>query len=194
MKRAIIITLLIVLYMVGVLIAQESKTALILIDIQEFYFEGGRSELVNPVEAALKSAKVLEVFRNKNLPVIHVKHNSKTQSDINKTVKPIEGEEIIVKDHVNSFRDTRLLFLLRQKDITDLVIVGMQTHMCVEGAVRAGDDLGFKVTLLSDACATKDLKHGDTVVKASDVHSSTLSTLGAYAKVMTVDSFLKEFK
>jgi nicotinamidase-related amidase len=56
--------------------------------------------------------------------------------------------------------------------------------------VRAGYDLGYKITLVHDACATRDLKWGDEVVPAKMVHLSTLSTLKAYAKVVNVEEFL----
>jgi nicotinamidase-related amidase len=63
--------------------------------------------------------------------------------------------------------------------------------MCVEAATRAAADLGYSCILVHDACATKDLKFGDKLIKASDVHFSTLSTLRSYAKVVAVEEFLK---
>jgi len=63
--------------------------------------------------------------------------------------------------------------------------------MCVEAATRAASDLGFKCILVHDACATKDLTFGDKVIKAEDVHYSTLVTLKNYAKVQSTEEFLK---
>ncbi|RPH33171.1 MAG: cysteine hydrolase [Bacteroidales bacterium] len=166
------------------------KTALLIIDVQDFYFPGGKSELVNPQVAADKAALLLAYFREKGMTVIHVKHESKTQSDIQKTVTPIEGEKIITKKEVSSFNGTDLDEFLNSIGVKNLVVCGMQTHMCVEGAVRAGYDLGYKITLIHDACATKDLKWGDEIVPAKMVHLSTLSTLKAYAKVVSVEEFL----
>ena len=57
--------------------------------------------------------------------------------------------------------------------------------MCVEAATRAASDLGYKCTVIEDACTTRDLKYGDNIVLAKDVHYSTLSTLRSYAKIMT---------
>lgn len=170
--------------------ADSEKTALLIIDVQDFYFPGGRSELVEPQSAADKTALLLSYFRKNGMPVIHVKHESKTQSDIQKTVTPIEGEKIITKKEVSSFNGTELNEYLKGLGVKTLVICGMQTHMCVEGAVRAGYDLGYKITLVHDACATRDLKWGDEVVPAKLVHLSTLSTLKAYAKVVSVEEFL----
>lgn len=170
--------------------ADNGKTALLIIDVQDFYFPGGKSELLDPQAAADKAAVLLKFFREKGMSVIHVKHESKTQSDIQKTVTPIEGEKVITKREVSSFNGTDLNDYLKSLGVKNLVICGMQTHMCVEGAVRAGYDLGYKITLVHDACATRDLKWGDEVVPAKMVHLSTLVTLKNYAKVISVEEFL----
>jgi nicotinamidase-related amidase len=62
--------------------------------------------------------------------------------------------------------------------------------MCVEAAVRAACDLGYKCILIHDACATKDLKFGDRIVKSEDVHYATLSTLKSYAAVISTEEYL----
>lgn len=66
--------------------------------------------------------------------------------------------------------------------------------MCLEAAVRAGHDYGFECIVIGDACATRDLKYGEQIVKAEDAHNSTLATLvgGGYAKVISLDSFKKD--
>ena len=170
---------------------QSKKTALLIIDIQDFYFPGGSLPLVNPEPASLNAQKILKKFREKNLLVIHVRHNAKLGAGIHANVKPINGEKVISKDHANSFRDTDLLEYLNQHQVKRLVIVGMQTHMCVEAATRAACDLGFECILVHDACATRALKFNDKVISAEDVHYSTLSTLsGTYAKVIDTKTFL----
>jgi nicotinamidase-related amidase len=188
-----VLTLLIIGLMANNIYSQTSdtsKTALLIIDVQDFYFPGGSSELVNPQAAADNAALLLADFRLKGMPVIHIKHFSKTQSDIQVAVKPIDGEKIFTKKEVSSFNGTGLNDYLKSIGIKNLVICGMQTHMCVEGAVRAGYDLGYKITLVHDACATKDLKWGNEIVPAKMVHLSTLSTLKAYAKVLSTGEFL----
>jgi hypothetical protein len=57
---------------------QNSKsfagTALLIVDLQNFYFKDGKIPLVGSVEASLQAKKILELFRAKQLPVIHVRH------------------------------------------------------------------------------------------------------------------------
>jgi len=176
--------------------AAENKedTALLLIDIQNFYFPGGRSELVNPEAATLNAQKLLQKFREKNGLVVHVRHNAETGGEIHKDVFPKEEEKAISKNHVNCFKDTDLLEFLRGQKVKKLVICGMMTHMCLEAAVRAAHDYDFETTLIHDACATRALTFGDREVSAADVHSSTLSSLNRYyARVLDSETFLKDF-
>ncbi len=102
----------------------------------------------------------------------------------------MENEKLISKDEVNCFKGTDLLTYLQNNKIDTLVIVGMQTHMCVEAATRAAYDYDFKVILIHDACATKDLKFMDKTIKACDVHNATLSTLKSYAKIVDTKTYL----
>lgn len=166
------------------------ESALILIDIQEFYFDTTRAPLEGRYEASMRAGEVLEHFRETGQEVVHIMH--KGGGDIHELVAPLSGEKVIVKEHVSCFRETPLLGYLQDKQVKRLVIVGMMTHMCVEAATRAAADLGFKTMLIHDACATRDLKFGDEVISARDVHLSTLSTLRAYAKILSTREFLGE--
>ncbi|MGV8040355.1 MAG: cysteine hydrolase family protein [Thermoanaerobaculaceae bacterium] len=179
-----------------------SDTALVVIDVQEFYFPGGRVPLVEPGPAAERAGTVLASFRARGLPVVHVQHLGKDmagpdpacpdpQYRIRPEVMPAPGEKVIGKRHASAFRGTDLEAWLRGKGITKLVLCGMQTHMCLEAAARAAADLGFEVTVVADACATRDLEWGGVKVPAAQVHAATLAALsGTYARVVTADELL----
>jgi len=122
---------------------ENPKTALLLIDVQNFYFPGGRLPLVNPEEASLKTGKLLNHFREKDLMVIHVRHDTQPGGEIHKRVKPLETEKVISKNHANGFKDTDLLAYLRENNIEKLVICGMMAHMCMEAATQAAHDYDF---------------------------------------------------
>jgi nicotinamidase-related amidase len=189
--KKIFLTIFLIASLIQIVFGQGKKSALLVIDIQDFYFPGGRSELVAPEQAADNAAKLLERFRNKRLTVVHVRHNSEPGGTINFRVKPQENEKIFSKSEVNSFKGTGLNDFLKSAGTDTLVICGMQTHMCVEAAVRAACDLGYKCILIHDACATKDLKFGDRIVKSEDVHYATLATLRSYSTVLSTEEFLK---
>lgn len=202
-KRLVFIGFLIVLFLVfsffhlysrGKSDLHLKKTALLIIDVQDFYFPGGSLPLVNPETAGLNAKKILKKFREEKLTVVHVRHNAKSGAGIHASVKPITGEKVISKDYVNSFRDTDLLEYLNKHQVKRLVICGMQTHMCVEAAVRAASDFGFKCLLVHDACATRALKFQDKTIQAEDVHYSTLSALSrTYADVIDTKTFLLQY-
>lgn len=173
------------------------RPVLLVIDIQNFYFSGGRIPLTGSVEASFKAKSVIEAFRAGKLPVIHIQHMPEeieifepgvtdAQYAIHSNVAPLPGEAVVVKHFANSFRETRLAALLKDLNVKTLAVAGMQTHMCVEAAVRAGADLGFDVVLIEDACATRDLKFHEATVPAASVHAAVLAALnGSYAKVVT---------
>lgn len=189
MKKAILLLVILFLFILNIS-AQAGNKALLIIDIQDFYFPGGKSALVEPEKAAANAAILLDKFRKEKLLVIHVRHNSEPGGEINDIVKPLPGEKIISKDAVNCFVGTDLLDFLKTNKTDTLVICGMQTHMCVEAATRAASDYGFKCILIHDACATKDLKFGDKTIRAEDVHYSTLSTLKNYSKVLSTKEYI----
>jgi nicotinamidase-related amidase len=170
------------------------KTALLIIDVQEFYFPGGRMQLVDPEQAGMNAGLLLDHFRKKGMTVYHVRHNFEPGGDIHPYVRPNEDEPVISKDQVNAFYETGLLEMIRGDSVEQLVICGMQTHMCVEAAVRAAHDYGFTCLLASDACATRALQYEEFIIPAKNVHYSTLSTLeGSYARVITTDAIIREF-
>lgn len=181
---------LILLFGFSVLSAQEyeKKEALILIDIQEFYFDTTRMPLEGNLEAAGKASLILNSFRERGLNVVHVVH--KGGGEIHPLLKPLENETIFVKEEVNAFLGTGLLNYLGNEGITHLVLAGMQTHMCLEAATRAAADYGYNCIVIADACATRDLQYEGTRVKAEDVHAATLAALKAYAKIMNAAEYL----
>lgn len=169
--------------------------ALVLIDLQNDYFPGGRMELVGADDAVRQAAGLLDAFRRRSLHVLHVQHLAKRAgatfflpgtpgAEIHAAVAPQEGERVVVKHFPNAFRETELLDALREIGATELTFAGMMTHMCVDTSVRAASDLGFKCSLAHDACATRDLKFGASRVAAADVQVAYLAALeGSFASV-----------
>lgn len=175
--------------------------ALLLVDIQNDYFPGGKMELSAMEEAALNARTLLEFFRMRNLPIYHIQHISirpgaafflpNTQGvEINKQVAPLRSELIVQKHYPNSFRDTVLLKELHAASIKHLIIAGAMTHMCIDATTRAGFDYGFECTVVEDACATRDLKHGEIQVPAKYIQAGFMSALNAvYAQIKTSKDF-----
>lgn len=182
-----------------------SKQALIVIDIQNEYFDNGALPLVNPETASLNAGKVLDHFRAKGLPIAHIQHLSTNPeafpvfvegtpgAEIHENVKPLSGEKVFQKYYPNSFRETGLLEYLEENEVTEVVITGMMTHMCVDATTRAAFDFGLKCTVLGDTCASRDLEINGKIVKADDVHHAFLAALAFfYAEIKSTKDYLAE--
>lgn len=182
------------------------QTALLIIDIQNDYFENGANVLTGSLEASENAKLILEKFRRDNLPVIHIKHIALNPlatfflpgsfgAEIHKNVIPLDNEKIIIKHFPNSFRDTELYQYLKTSGINKLVICGMMTHMCIDATTRAAKDFGFECVVIADACATKDLEINGRKAKASEVQISFLAALNYYySTVMTLEQYITSSK
>jgi nicotinamidase-related amidase len=180
------------------------KTALILIDIQNDYFPGGKNEMVKSQEAGQKAKEVLTHFRQKELPVIHIKHLSVRPgatffipgtegAEIHADVTPIQTETVITKHFPNSFRETELHQHLLEQKTEHLVIAGMMSHMCVDSTARAAKDLGYQVTVVIDACASKNLTLQGKEIPAQEIHDSYMAGLKYfYADIKRSDELIQQ--
>jgi nicotinamidase-related amidase len=181
------------------------KTALILIDIQNDYFPGGKGELGSPLEASAQACKLLDFFRQQKQPTVHIQHVATRPGattflpgtegvKIHASIAPRSGETVIQKHFPNSFRETSLLEHLKGLGVERLVICGMMTHMCVDATVRAAVDYGYPVLLAADACATRALTYGETHIPAEHVHKAFLAALKSYGQVLATDEVLAQIR
>ncbi|HEX5091577.1 MAG TPA: cysteine hydrolase family protein [Burkholderiales bacterium] len=173
-----------------------SDTALVIIDLQNDYFPGGAMELEGADAAGARAGEALAEFRKRGWPVLHVQHLSVRPgatffipgtrgAGIHASVRPAGGEAVVEKNFPNSFRGTDFGKRLEALGAKHLVVAGMMTHMCVDATVRQAADLGYRVTLLADACATREQSYGGERVPAKQVHAAFLAALnGLYAKVL----------
>src|SRR4051794_29958122 len=149
--------------------------------------------LHEPEAATEKAAQVLETFRAAGDPVIHVQHLSPAGGGFLEEgtegaevmLAPQEGETLLTKRAPNSFLGTDLEQTLRGLDVEEVVVTGMMTSMCVDATTRAGADLGFKMTLVPDACAAPRLEFGGRQGSAQDVHASFVAALGQFYATVT---------
>lgn len=182
------------------------KTALLLIDIQNDYFPGGKMELRGSMDAARQAGRLLAHFRQNRLPLVHVQHVSLRSGagfflpgtegvGIHDCVRPLVGETVIQKHFPNAFIETPLLQHLRGLGTGRLVVAGMMTHMCVDATVRAAFDYGFRCLVASDACATRDLAFEGQTIPSDSVHGAFLAALhGTYGQVGDSETVLAQLQ
>lgn len=165
------------------------RPALILIDIQkgfedDAYWGGGRN---NP-NAERNAQRLLNYWRQNNLPVFHVKHNStdpdsklakgKPGNEIQEIVKPFGNETVIEKNVNSAFIGTDLQQQLDQNSIKTLVIVGLTTNHCISTSVRMAGNLGYETFVVADATAAFDTLGIDgKKFSASLIHETALASL-----------------
>ena len=180
-----------------------TKKALRIIDLQKDYFPGGKWTLEGIDAASSNAVRLVAAERDAGNLVVHVRHEFPTSdapfftpgsegAEIHKDVQPISGETVILKNQVNSFRDTNLKDILDRNDIEEVVICGAMSHMCVDAATRAANDFGYRCTVIHDACASRDLEFNGVRVPAQQAHAAYMASLGfAYANTISTDEYLK---
>lgn len=164
------------------------KTALLLIDYQHEYREG---PLALPDEATASAvARRLRVWaEGAGLKVIHVQHLAPAGSllfgsgspgaEALAGLAPAAGQTVIAKRLPSSFVGTGLAELLQDGGIDTLLLAGFMTHNCVDATARDAFHRGYRVAIVADACATRDLPGADgATIPAAVVHAAVLAGLG----------------
>jgi nicotinamidase-related amidase len=147
--------------------------ALLAVDVfNDFDHEDGDRLLESFGERARNMADVLHGARRANVPVIYVNdEQGRWRSDAPAVVRdaltgkgghliealaPAEGEAVILKQRYSAFDHTALDLLLEARHIERIVLIGAAVEGCVVQTAIDARELGLKVTILSDACATTD--------------------------------------
>jgi nicotinamidase-related amidase len=179
----------------------SSAPALLLIDIQQGLDELRYGARNNP-DAERRIAELLAEWRARSLPVIHVRHMSVEPTSplrpsepgnaFKPEAQPIAGEPVFQKNVNSAFIGTELDTYLRERGIDSLVMIGITTDHCVSTTARMGANLGFDVTVVSDATATFERRGPDGKHYSADVmHGAALASLhGEFAMVRTAAEVL----
>ncbi|HEY1430714.1 MAG TPA: isochorismatase family cysteine hydrolase, partial [Stellaceae bacterium] len=91
---------------------------------------------------------------NYKISGIDVPHGS-WEAQVLDEVAPAKDEMIFRKTSSSVFISTNIDYVLRNLGVRSLIVAGMMTDQCVESAVRDACDLGYLVTLVTDACTTE---------------------------------------
>lgn len=175
--------------------APVSETALIIIDAQNAYLDGLLR--LEGIEAAMAACQhILARYRDAGRPIVHIQHEGAPGSpfdleshsgQIADQVAPRPGEAVIRKRLPSSFTGTSLHEHLQAEGINRLMLVGFMSHMCVNSTARAAVSLGYEVSVVAAATATRALPSplDQSVIPAAEIHRSALAALAdAFAAVV----------
>lgn len=182
------------------------NTALLIVDLQNDYFpdfDGAKWPLENTKEVFSNTLTLLEKFREEKRPIIYIKHESLSDDapffipnskgvEIYDKLKPYKNEKVIIKNNINSFKNTDLKDTLDRLKIEKLFICGAMSHMCIDAITRASKDYEYECFVAFDACSTLPLEFNGRTVSSLDVHTSFMAALDfAYAKVDSSKNLMK---
>jgi ureidoacrylate peracid hydrolase len=97
-------------------------------------------------------------------------------------IAPAEDEMIFRKTSSNVFVSTNIDYVLRNLGVHSLIIAGIMTDQCVESVVRDACDLGYLLTLVTDACTTS----------SAERHEQSLTGIRGYCRQRPTDAVLAE--
>jgi nicotinamidase-related amidase len=181
--------------------AALKDSALIMIDCQNTYRKGVMQ--LTGVEEALKEAKkLLEMARDLKIPIFHIQHDGGEGSPydvraeigaISDEVAPITGESVITKSYPNAFVLTDLDTQLKATGVTNIVLAGFMTHMCINSTAHGGFNLGYSPTVVASATATRPLEAANgKVISAQEVQDGAIaSTRDLYAAIVNTVADIK---
>jgi len=141
-----------------------SNSALILLDAQVNMLTG--TSAVFQADEFLSRFKTLtDQARIRRVPVIFIMHDGGPGAPdepgtpgwyLHPELGIVSGDIVLSKHTPDAFMGTQLYEILEENEITHLVIAGIQTELCVLASCRRANDLGYQVTLVSDAHTTFD--------------------------------------
>jgi ureidoacrylate peracid hydrolase len=103
-------------------------------------------------------------------------------AQIPEMVAPLAHEIVLSKTSSSVFISTNIDYLLRNLGVRFLIMVGVLTDQCVDSAVRDACDLGYLVTVVTDACATH----------TPERHASSLANNRGYCRQVTTLELMAE--
>jgi nicotinamidase-related amidase len=180
----------------------QDSTALIVIDVQRGFDDAehwGRRN--NPI-CEDNIVRLIDLWREKEWPIVFVKHNSATPtsplangSPGNEFKSMITGvPDLLVEKQVHSafYGEPDLKAWLDRHGITGVAVTGIQTNMCCETTARMASDLGYQLQFVDDATHTFDVRDGRGVVfAAEDIATYTAATLAAdFGRVVKTSDLL----
>ena len=155
-------------------------TALLIIDLQPALMPGAHDE-----EAFLsRVAGLADRARAAGVPVIYLRQ--RLQGDIHPTVAPQPGDVVLDKDSADSFLDSTLDELLRERTVRRVVVTGYATDYCVDSTSRSALSHGYDLVLVADGHSTPERPAGPTAAQIIAHHNTIFTNIQYKGPSVTV--------
>lgn len=144
----------------------KDKTALLVIDLQNDYFPGGKFPLWNANDCKMKIVHVIAAARKAEMPVILIQHiaennmapffneNTPGAEIISDVRSAVPDAPVVIKHSADAFLRTDLEAVLQKRCVTRLLICGMMTQNCVTFTALSKEAEKYRPGILSDCCTT----------------------------------------
>ena len=180
-----------------------AKTALLILDMQEFFHNKNSHAYIPGGKAIIKPIKLIaEKFIENDLPVIVTRHintkeNAKQMDSWWRDILTEDNEfsrlitdidfpqaELIIKSQYNAFYNTNLNEILQKNNVEQIIITGVMTHLCCETTARSAFVQGYNVFFPIDGTATYN----------EEFHFATLTNLAhGFANITLIKNLLQAF-
>ncbi len=148
----------------------DTNKALLVIDLQNDYFPGGKFPLWNTDTTLANVEGAIQKANEKNIPVIIIQHIANEEMGISpffnkgtegadnheRIIKAAPNAKIIIKEFADSFEQTELESTLQELNVNELLVCGMMTQNCVTHTAISKKAEKYKVSILPDCCTTVD--------------------------------------
>jgi nicotinamidase-related amidase len=166
--------------------------ALLVIDIQNDYFPGGKYPLWKPDVVLQNVEQAIERAKAQGIPIVHVQHVTDSSgpffnkgtggAEIHPRIRAAAPDSpVIIKEHADSFEKTNLEEMLSKLGVDELLVCGMMTHNCVTHTSISKAAEKYNVAVLADCCTTID----------EMTHHLALHALSTRVKLVPADEALQ---
>ncbi|EFA76394.1 isochorismatase hydrolase [Heterostelium album PN500] len=179
------------------------KRALLVVDVQNEYVDGGFRIQYPPVSISLPNiVKIMDSAEEARDPIILVRHyapegvpifaKGTNGFELHPQVANRHHDLLIDKTLPSCFAGTNLESFLKSKDINTLVIVGYMTHNCDATTIFEAHHRGYNVEFISDASGSLPYENKAGYASAEELHRVfSVVFQSNYASVSTTEEWLE---